>query len=164
MAATALGTASVIIGLSSLLWNTWQDEEYEIATALNSNLVLTVYSGSTANAAPIQLWPNEHHDDQRWILKKRVGYCALVNKQTGKFMNCTGGPNIGSTVSQYQYEDDNSKWVLEPDGGCYTRIRHRGSDMCVDVPGAKAFNLQTLQQFKKQPGDVCQQYIFIKIK
>ena len=162
MAATACEIASLALGAGVMIWKSWQDEEYEIASAIDGRLVLSAYGFAMHNAAPIKLWYNEHHTDQIWILKKRPGFCYLVNKNSGKYLNCTNGPGQRNIVSQYEEGDDNSKWKLIRHGNYYI-IKHANSQMCVDVPNAEARPEVTLCLWPQNLGNA-QDFIFHRVK
>ena len=139
----------------------YSDKEVQIASSLNTNLVLTVKDASCADCADVILENNRKADNQIWIIRgsKTFPFCVqIVNKHSGRCLNFTGGKSVGGHVGQYHASlcDPMIQFFVMPYKGFNLLVINPGDQRrnqmpkyyVLDVPGANAHAGAKLQQWE----------------
>ena len=126
------------------------DGTYEIASALNTNMVLDIKGASTANGGNAQIYTANGTNAQRFNIKKVGDYYQIVNANSGKALDVEGGSYARSANVQ-QYTSNNTgaqRWhIVDAGGGAYYII-NSSSLMALDVAGARAANGTNVWQYE----------------
>lgn len=92
---------------------------YLIRSSLDTNAVIDVSGGSTANGANIQLYGENDSNAQIWRVREyNSGLMTLYNVGSGKVMSVgANSPKNGQNVQQWAgYQGHPFKWYAEPSG------------------------------------------------
>ena len=141
--------------------NNFADKEVQIASSLNTNLVLTVRDSSCQDCADVILQENAKTENQIWILRscKVYPFCVqIVNKHSGRCLNFTGGVSMGGHVGQYHSSlaDVNIAFLVVPWKGFNLIVSPNVTcprPWVLDVPGANAHSGAKLQQWEFNNSD-----------
>ena len=103
-------------------------DTYLITSKLNTNRVLDISGGSTANGANVQLWTEEVVSQQKFqIISTGDGWYKIVSKKSGKVLDVAGGSaNAGANVQQYAWNGSDAqkfRFVNAGDGSCYIQSK-----------------------------------------
>ncbi|MBR3225753.1 MAG: RICIN domain-containing protein [Atopobiaceae bacterium] len=111
-----------------------EDGYYTIRTSLNSDCVLDIRSGSTADGANVQIFSDNSSTAQVFYLQYEDGYYHITNVKSNKRVVASGyGTKIRTNVCQQTSSAAASQdWAIKRDGTCY-RIVNRASGLALDV-------------------------------
>ena len=140
------------------------DGTYEIQSALNSNYVLDVASGSLNNGANIQLYMSNSTEAQGWkVSHDEKGYVTFTNVKSGKVLDVNGGV-AGNSKNIQQYSSQfiaDQKWIVIKDGNSYQIVSALDSNYCIDLSAAKVANSSNIQLYESN-GTKAQRWTFSK--
>ncbi len=114
---------------------------YTISSAANTNYVLEVANGSTANGAKIQAAAADGSDKQKWLFwKMQDDTYVIQNMSTLKAMNVhNAGTSAGTAVTQYTWNDAAAQqWYLKDNGDGTYSFLSQCNNLVVDIVGGKA--------------------------
>ena len=135
----------------------YSGKDVQIASCLNTNLVLTVRDSSCQDSADVILQQNTKANNQIWTIRgsKLYPFCVeIVNKHSGLCLNFTGGISKGGHVGQYHasLQDPMNVFFIMPWKGFNLIVSpclQKGPKAFVlDVPGANAHSGAKLQQWE----------------
>ncbi len=130
---------------------TISDGEYHIITKLDRNKGIDVYQGKTDDTTNIDIYENLESEEQVFqITYLNNGYYKIINKNSGKSLDCAGGKTIsGTNVQQYTYTGvDQQKWIIKPTGdGNSFYIISKNSGLYLDVSGGISENFRNVQTY-----------------
>lgn len=93
---------------------------YLIRSALDSNAVIDVSSGSLAMGANVQLYGSNDTNAQIWRIEEydSTGLCVIYNTKSGLCLNVDGNiSEDGRNVLQWENDGTSAcKWLIEPNG------------------------------------------------
>jgi hypothetical protein len=117
---------------------------YILCSSVNEGRVLDVSSGSTDDAANVQLWAKNWSDAQRWSLNydASTGYYEIVNANANKALDVfSGGTAWGTNIDQYTRNNTTSqRWSIKKGSdGSYTLTSARNG-LVVDLAGGTNAN------------------------
>ena len=142
------------------------DGTYEIQSALNSNYVLDVESGSLNNGANIQLYMSNSTEAQGWkVSHDEKGYVTFTNVKSGKVLDVNGGV-AGNSKNIQQYSSQSiadQKWIVIKDGNSYQIVSALDSNYCIDLSAAKVENSSNIQLYSSN-GTKAQRWTFTTFK
>ena len=142
------------------------DGTYEIQSALNSNYVLDVASGSLNNGANIQLYMSNSTEAQGWkVSHDEKGYVTFTNVKSGKVLDVNGGV-AGNSKNIQQYSSQfiaDQKWIVIKDGNSYQIVSALDSNYCIDLSSAKVANSSNIQLYESN-GTNAQRWKFTAFK
>ena len=142
------------------------DGTYEIQSALNSNYVLDVTSGSLNNGANIQLYMSNSTEAQGWkVSHDEKGYVTFTNVKSGKVLDVNGGV-AGNSKNIQQYSSQSiadQKWIVIKDGNSYQIVSALDSNYCIDLSSAKVANSSNIQLYSSN-GTKAQRWKFTAFK
>ena len=142
------------------------DGTYEIQSALNSNYVLDVESGSLNNGANIQLYMSNSTEAQGWkVSHDEKGYVTFTNVKSGKVLDVNGGV-AGNSKNIQQYSSQfiaDQKWIVIKDGNSYQIVSALDSNYCIDLSSAKVANSSNIQLYESN-GTNAQRWKFTAFK
>ena len=142
------------------------DGTYEIQSALNSNYVLDVESGSLNNGANIQLYMSNSTEAQGWkVSHDEKGYVTFTNVKSGKVLDVNGGV-AGNSKNIQQYSSQfiaDQKWIVIKDGNSYQIVSALDSNYCIDLSAAKVENSSNIQLYSSN-GTKAQRWTFTTFK
>ena len=142
------------------------DGTYEIQSALNSNYVLDVASGSLNNGANIQLYMSNSTEAQGWkVSHDEKGYVTFTNVKSGKVLDVNGGV-AGNSKNIQQYSSQfiaDQKWIVIKDGNSYQIVSALDSNYCIDLSAAKVANSSNIQLYESN-GTNAQRWKFTAFK
>ena len=142
------------------------DGTYEIQSALNSNYVLDVASGSLNNGANIQLYMSNSTEAQGWkVSHDEKGYVTFTNVKSGKVLDVNGGV-AGNSKNIQQYSSQSiadQKWIVIKDGNSYQIVSALDSNYCIDLSSAKVANSSNIQLYESN-GTNAQRWKFTAFK
>ena len=142
------------------------DGTYEIQSALNSNYVLDVTSGSLNNGANIQLYMSNSTEAQGWkVSHDEKGYVTFTNVKSGKVLDVNGGV-AGNSKNIQQYSSQfiaDQKWIVIKDGNSYQIVSALDSNYCIDLSSAKVANSSNIQLYESN-GTNAQRWKFTAFK
>lgn len=121
---------------------------YIISSALDSNKVLDIESGSNQNFANLQLWDKNYTQAQKFYVKYIGDRCYMITaKCSGKAIDVSGAnTNNKANVCQYKVNNtDAQKWYIVPDGKGYFTMVSKCNKLNLDVSEAKAHNGSNIQ-------------------
>lgn len=127
-----------------------QNGTYYIASALNTNYVLDLTSGSSSNGANIQLYKNSFIDNQSFTVKYLGnGYYEISSVKSGKVLDvASAGKKNGTNVQQYtRNNSDAQKWTLKDAGNGYYYVVSKCNGLYLDVTGGKVANKTNIQMY-----------------
>ncbi len=127
-----------------------QNGTYYIASALNTNYVLDLTSGSSSNGANIQLYKNSFIDNQSFTVKYLDnGYYEISSVKSGKVLDvASAGKKNGTNVQQYtRNNSDAQKWTLKDAGNGYYYVVSKCNGLYLDVTGGKVANKTNIQMY-----------------
>ncbi|WYJ90843.1 hypothetical protein A5888_002611 [Enterococcus sp. 9E7_DIV0242] len=101
---------------------------YLVSSNINTNLVLDVTGGGTANGANIQLWTENAVNQQKFVIRSAdAGWYRLVNERSGKVLDVSNGSVANkANVQQYTWNNtDAQKFRFIDAGGglCYIQSK-----------------------------------------
>lgn len=160
---SAITTASLVISDSapgsphSVFLFGMPGSQFEILSKLDGKS-LDVTNTSTADGAPIQQWQYLAGANQKWnIVPTGGGYFAIVNVNSGKVLDVTGGGGAlanGVTIQQWDYTGGyNQQWSIVQLGNGYFEIASALSGKVLDITGASSANGALIQQWDYLGGD-----------
>ena len=124
---------------------------YTIRSSLNSNMVLDVAAGSTANGANLQLYTTNGTAAQKFTFTYlKDGFYKITNLRSGKALDVAGaGTSNGTNVWQYTSNGSIAQqWmVVENSNGTYSLVS-RCNGLVLDVAAAKTSNGTNIQIYK----------------
>ena len=141
---------------------TIKDGIYSIRTALNNSKAVEVEGLMTNSGANVQIWNNENHNGQRFIVTYTgSGLYTIENVNSGKFLDVAGAGKVnGTNVQQYEKNNTTSqKWVIKDAGNGYFNIISRCNGLFLDVKNADSRNGTNVQVWE-QNGDNAQKFKF----
>jgi endoglucanase len=109
----------------------------------NSNLVLDVIGGSTANGAQVIQGTWNGGNNQQWqIIDNGGGYYRIINRNSAHALDVNAGSTAnGANVIQWPWNGgNNQQWQIIDNGGGYYRIINRNSGQALDVSGGSTAN------------------------
>ena len=114
---------------------TVKDGWYTLSSALNTNLVLDVSGGSSANGANIQLWSANGTKAQKFYVKYMGMGLYEIGTSSGKCLDVASG-SVSSGANVQQWVKNNTvaqRWyiIADANGGC--RISSASSGHCLNV-------------------------------
>lgn len=137
---------------------------YEIQTALNSNKLLDVSGGSTANSANIQIWGRSEVNQQKFNVT-HVGnnYYTIQAVHSKKSLDVAGaGKTNGTNIQQYASNNsDAQKWLIKDLGDGYYSIISKCNGLYLDVAGASTKDGTNVQIYKGN-NTASQKFRFVK--
>lgn len=128
------------------------DGIYFISTALDSNKVLDISGGSTANASNVQLWENIKTKEQKFEMTYNPKSNTYTMKAThsNKVLDVEGaGTTNGTNVQQYQSNGTEAQqWILEEAEDGYFYIVSKCNGLYLDVNGGNTQNGTNVQVYQ----------------
>ena len=144
---------------------TIDDGEYEIRYALDTNKILDIEGGSTANGAKLQIWEDDDVAQQRYIIKHLgSGYYQISVKKSQKLLSVMESTlKTGIPVQQMQNGGgETQKWIIkEEDNGSYSIISS-WSSLYLTIQNKSNNNGSTITMQKRVQGEE-QRFYFEKI-
>ena len=135
--------------LSEVKYATPEEGIYTISTALSTNKVLDIASGSTSDGANVQLYEKNGTEAQKFVVKKVSDYeYQITCQKSGKALDVAGASaNAGANVWQYSKNNSNAqKWrFIDAGNGYYYIISNLGT--ALDVSGAGTANGTNVQTY-----------------
>lgn len=142
------------------------DGTYVIKSVLADTKVLDVASGSTANAANVQLYASNMTEAQQWSVSHDTkGYITFTNVKSGKVLDVKSAKFAnGTNVQQYESNDTRSqKWIVVDDGEESFRIVSAlWPDLALDVKNASTANKANAQVYMSN-GTKAQSWQFLSL-
>lgn len=142
------------------------DGIYVIKSALADTKVVDVTSGSTANAANVQLYASNMTGAQQWSVSHDAkGYITFTNAKSGKVLDVKSAKFAnGTNVQQYESNDTRSqKWIVIDDGKESFRIVSAlWPDLALDVKNASTANKANVQIYMSN-GTKAQSWQFLSL-
>lgn len=126
----------------------------ERVLSLNSEKVLDVRGGSTANGTPIIQWTPHNGTNQQFRrvpVEGKPGVFRLVNVLTNKCVDVNGGSLAnGASIIQWQCHSGlNQQWKINvPEDGVGERIVSVNSNKCMDVNRGSTANGASIIQWQ----------------
>lgn len=146
--------------------STLADGTYVIKSALADTKVVDVTSGSTANAANVQLYTSNMTEAQQWnVAHDAKGYITFTNVKSGKVLDVKSAKFAnGTNVQQYASNDTRSqKWIVIDDGEESFRIVSAlWPDLTLDVKNASTANKANVQVYMSN-GTRAQSWQFLSL-
>lgn len=130
----------------------------ELVFSLNSEKVLDVRAGSTANGTPIIQWTPHNGANQKFRripVQGKTGVFFLVNVMTSKCVDVNGGSTAnGTRIIQWQCHGGlNQQWKINtPQDGLGDQIVSLNSNKCMDVNGGSTANGASIIQWQCHGG------------
>ena len=126
-----------------------------------------VYGASTANGAQIVQWTDDDDPDQQWkLVSAGNGYYNLIDVNSGKALDDTGGSTSNGTImQQYQISgtgNSNQQWQISADGSWYT-ITNRTSGLQLNLTGGALADGTYIQQWASSSSDPNAQWQFVPV-
>ena len=124
---------------------------YEIQTALNTNKVLDVSGGSTANFANIQIWGRSDVNQQKFnVTHLGNNYYTIQAVHSKKVLDVAGaGKTNGTNIQQYASNNsDAQKWLIKDLGDGYYSIISKCNNLYLDIAGASTKDGTNVQMYK----------------
>ncbi|WP_195368776.1 RICIN domain-containing protein [Coprococcus comes] len=133
--------------LSEVKYATPEEGTYTISTALSTNKVLDIASGSTNDGANVQLYEKNGTTAQKFVIKKVSDYeYQITCQKSGKALDVAGASaNAGTNVWQYSKNNSEAqKWrFVDAGNGYYYIISNLGTALDVNAAGiANGTNVQ----------------------
>lgn len=133
--------------LSEVKYATPEEGTYTISTALSTNKVLDIASGSTNDGANVQLYEKNGTTAQNFVIKKVSDYeYQITCQKSGKALDVAGASaNAGTNVWQYSKNNSEAqKWrFVDAGNGYYYIISNLGTALDVNAAGtANGTNVQ----------------------
>lgn len=124
-----------------------EDGTYVITSALSDAVAIDIKSGSTANAANVQIYKNNGTLAQRYTLSYQGnGLYKIINLKSGRVLDVEGGKTTkGANVQQYNFNNTLAQlWYLKKSGSSYI-ICSALSGLVLDIAGGKTSNGTNVQ-------------------
>ena len=124
---------------------------YEIQSALDSNKVLDIAGGSTANNANVQIWSKSNVNQQKFqITHLGSNYYTIQAVHSKKVLDVAGaGKNNGTNVQQYTGNSSEAqKWLIKDWGDGTYSILSKCNSLYLDVAAASTKDGTNVQMFK----------------
>ena len=140
------------------------DGTYVIQSSLNSNYVLDVSNGSTANAANIQLYSANNTLAQAFkVTHDSNGYVTFTNVKSGKVLDVSDGiARNGKNVWQYGSNNTRAqKWIVKKNGNGYTIVSAIDSNYVLDLSDGIVRNSKNIHIYSAN-GTNAQKWYFKK--
>jgi hypothetical protein len=121
---------------------------YQIKSAINTNYVLDVCGRYKDNGVNVQIYENQRHTNQVFIIKKQSdGYYTLTAVHSGKLLDVDGGKCYdGVNVQQWSANgENNQKWKIVKTSDGYYSLISKSNGLYLDVSGGKAANEVNVQ-------------------
>lgn len=129
---------------------------YTIVSALDSNKVVDISSGSTANGANVQLYTNNGSTAQKFqLVSAGNGQYYVINAASGKALDVKDGASEPRTNVQ-QWERNNNEaqmWSFEDAGDGYYYIRSKCNGLYLDIDSASSADGANVQVYLKNQSD-----------
>jgi hypothetical protein len=120
----------------------------------NSNKVLDVTSGSTADSASVIQYSDNGGSNQHWRIVAAGSYQKLVNRNSGKLLEVAKASTDNSAVIQ-QYTDNggtHQQWTLTNLGGNIYQITNRNSGKVLEIYQASTADKAKAVQYTDNGG------------
>lgn len=131
--------------------NTIEEGVYRIKSAVDSEKVLDVASGSVKSEANVQLWGNNGTNAQKWRLKKEGNYWTIQCVNSKKFLDLQWDtPENNQTIWQYNENGtDAQRWKIERIGNSLYKISAKSdNNYFIDLEGACPTEGTNIQIYK----------------
>lgn len=160
---------NVQIGDDSQVWNfepvlAIEDGTYTIQSALNNNMAVDVFAGSSQNGANIQLYPSNGSSAQKWQIASTGDiYYSIKNSFSGKALDvAAGSTKDGANIQIYAFNDSCAqKWqIVKNDDETYS-FYSMCSSKVLDVAFGNAHNGSNIQLYSYN-GSNAQKWKLIK--
>ena len=119
-------------------------------TARHSDKALDVTSGSTADGANVQQWPDNGNTSQQWIVTPTTdGYYKLISKVSNKALEVANSSlSDGGNVQQWSYTGaNNQQWKIEATTDGFYKLTNRNSGKVLDVSANATTDGQNVHQW-----------------
>lgn len=126
------------------------DSVYELASALNTEKLLNVKDGSTANGAVLQIWQSTGNGQQSFRVEAQGGGWYVIRAvHSDKVLDIEGASKAnGAKVQQYAYNGTDAQlWKFEDAGDGYVYIRSK-LGTCLDCKDGKSANGTIIQSYQ----------------
>ena len=142
---------STSYGLTNDGKRTLNDGYYEIQSALNSNMVVEVQGGKSANSTNVQLYSRNNSAAQQFYVQYLGdGYYVIrSNSSYDKVLDVKGGSTASGTNVQI-YHNNNStaqRWTIRDAGNGYYYIINQAGGKYLDVQGGHTANGTNIQVY-----------------
>ena len=141
------------------------DKSVLVASKLDPNKVLDIYSAGRENNANCQIYDENRSDAQIFDLKYSNGYYTIENQGSHKVLTVNEtAVNYGANVYQYESTGSvNQKWILKQNSDASYSFISRANGLCMDVENGRAKNLANIQVYQPNGSDA-QKFILINEK
>lgn len=145
---------------------TISDGKYQIASALNSNLVVDLYAGTVQNKQNIQMHSYNATDAEHWNVEYlNNGYYKITSAKNNNYsLDVFGGYKKRETnIILYKYHGGLSEqFAIKDVGGGYYTILSRVNGLALDVAGGKSTSGTNLQSYTSNSSNA-QKFYFSKV-
>ena len=161
-----------LIIITSMFINTYSvqaaktinDGTYTIHSVLDQNKLIDVSGAKTDNGTNIQIWENNGHNAQKWIVKYTSGYYQIKSKLDEnkclevKEETITNGTNIELNDCN---NSNNQQFIIKLNNGYFNIASKIKTNMFIDVSQAKTTNGTNIQLWEDN-GHNAQKWNFIE--
>lgn len=156
-----------IIGFGNVKAQIIEDGVYIIQSALDSDKVVDLHAGNTANGTNIELFSYNKGDNQKWTFKHVDDDYYIISSydNDNQVMEVSGALKTqGSNVSLWHSNNGNhQRWLIKDAGDGYYNIVDKNSDLFLDVAGASVKNGTNINVWINNGGDN-QKFKFKKVE
>ena len=120
-----------------------EDGTYVIKSALDENYVFDIQASSMSNGGNLELWNNNHTNNQKFIIKSLgKGIYGISPVHSGKYLDVQGSSKSnGANVDQWNFHGgQNQQWIIKNAGNGYYNIISKCNGLYMDIPKSNAKN------------------------
>ena len=122
------------------------DDSYRISIKRNSNMVLDINGGSTAENENLQIWSNDSVNQQVFRIEYLdKTYCKIVAKHSNKVLTVQSNNNVVQTTYS---GNDTQKWSFEIVENGYYKIKSKSTGLYLDVYANGVANGTNIRVYK----------------
>ena len=124
-----------------------EDGTYVIKSALDENYVFDIQASSMSNGGNLELWNNNHTNNQKFIIKSLgKGIYGISPVHSGKYLDVQGSSKSnGANVDQWNFHGgQNQQWIIKNAGNGYYNIISKCNGLYMDIPKSNANRLVIL--------------------
>lgn len=144
---------------------TLENGEYEIRTAIDSNMIFDIDGGVSESGAKLQLWNDCNVMQQRYILEYiGNGYYKVIVRKSGKVLDVEGA-SIQEKTKIQQYDSNNTdaqKWIIKRNDDNTYSIISNCNGLYMTLPDSRSSCGTQILMYENK-GDISQKFIFEKI-
>lgn len=150
-------TIGLMFGFDNVNAQILDDGIYEIGSALNDEMGISLASESTVNGINVQLETLNGKNEEKWIVKHISDdyYVISSANDENQVLDVAGAlKEKGTNVALWRNKDgDNQKWLIKDAGDGYYNIVSKDSELYLDVYGAQASSGSNVQIWVDNGGD-----------